>query len=194
MNYSAFGLIAITFFISCVNGNTPNNSARENAPVTISSEANYTPPAGVDSTVSASLKPVMDSYLGLKNALVDDKIKEASHAGHKLLTTLSSVDTVAMTPAQKNSFNSIVPDMRVQAQHISESQKINDQRSYFKALSDDVYNLARIFGGGRKLFVAHCSMALDGKGASWVSEFPEIRNPYFGDQMLECGEVKEELK
>ncbi|HTN45720.1 MAG TPA: DUF3347 domain-containing protein [Flavipsychrobacter sp.] len=194
MNYAALGLIAFIFFISCENGNTTDNSARKRAPITISSEANYTPPAGVDSSVSASLKPVMNSYLHLKNTLVDDNSTDASLAAHQFLATLSSVDTAAMTPAQKNSFNHIVPDMRIQAQHISENKKINDQRSYFKALSEDVHKLARVFGGGRKLFVAHCSMAMDGKGASWISEFPEIRNPYFGDQMLECGEVKEELK
>lgn len=37
----------------------------------------------------------------------------------------------------------------------------------------------------------YCPMAFNDKGASWFSAAPEIRNPYFADAMLECGEVKE---
>jgi hypothetical protein len=34
-------------------------------------------------------------------------------------------------------------------------------------------------------------MAFDDKGAYWLSEMKEIRNPYFGDRMLKCGETRE---
>lgn len=34
-------------------------------------------------------------------------------------------------------------------------------------------------------------MAFDNKGAFWLSEIEEIRNPYFGEAMLNCGEVHE---
>jgi len=36
-------------------------------------------------------------------------------------------------------------------------------------------------------------MAFDKKGAYWISENREIQNPYFGDKMPKCGEIKEEL-
>jgi Cu(I)/Ag(I) efflux system membrane fusion protein len=36
-------------------------------------------------------------------------------------------------------------------------------------------------------------MAFDNKGAYWLSDQAKIRNPYFGDKMLECGEVKDTL-
>jgi Cu(I)/Ag(I) efflux system membrane fusion protein len=32
-------------------------------------------------------------------------------------------------------------------------------------------------------------MALDWEGADWLSDREAIRNPYFGDQMLKCGNV-----
>jgi len=32
------------------------------------------------------------------------------------------------------------------------------------------------------------------KGAMWLSETTEIRNPYFGGKMLECGVVKKVIK
>jgi hypothetical protein len=36
-------------------------------------------------------------------------------------------------------------------------------------------------------------MAADGKGASWLSDKREVRNPYYGDKMLTCGSVKESI-
>lgn len=36
-------------------------------------------------------------------------------------------------------------------------------------------------------------MAMGQQGAYWLSESQEIKNPYFGDQMLKCGETKEVL-
>ena len=195
MKFSTIGLAATVFLISCGNGDAADTTNKEEPKVTISSEADYTPPAGVDAKVSASLKPVMNSYLDLKNALANDKGAEAAKAGQALLTALNGVDSSAMSQAQKASFANNAEDMKEHAEHIAKNaNKIDHQRSHFKMLSDDVYDLTKVFGSGRKLYVAHCPMALDGKGADWVSEFPEIRNPYFGDQMLECGEVKEELK
>jgi hypothetical protein len=32
------------------------------------------------------------------------------------------------------------------------------------------------------------------KKASWLSETEEVRNPYYGDDMLECGKVTATLK
>ena len=39
-----------------------------------------------------------------------------------------------------------------------------------------------------------CPMYNDNKGAIWLSESKEIKNPYFGKSMSTCGTVKEELK
>jgi Cu(I)/Ag(I) efflux system membrane fusion protein len=37
-------------------------------------------------------------------------------------------------------------------------------------------------------------MAEKDKGAYWFSSSEEIKNPYFGDAMLKCGENRETLK
>jgi Cu(I)/Ag(I) efflux system membrane fusion protein len=36
-------------------------------------------------------------------------------------------------------------------------------------------------------------MANNNKGAVWLSTEKEIRNPYYGDKMMRCGEILEEL-
>jgi hypothetical protein len=35
-------------------------------------------------------------------------------------------------------------------------------------------------------------MADDNKGAVWISETKEIKNPYFGKDMATCGSIKKE--
>jgi Cu(I)/Ag(I) efflux system membrane fusion protein len=37
-------------------------------------------------------------------------------------------------------------------------------------------------------------MANGDKGAFWLSNIEEIENPYFGDEMLKCGETRETLE
>jgi len=44
------------------------------------------------------------------------------------------------------------------------------------------------------VYYQFCPMAIDNKGAYWLSEESDIKNPYFGDAMLTCGETKETLK
>ena len=43
------------------------------------------------------------------------------------------------------------------------------------------------------LIVAHCPMALDGKGARWLQLGKQLRNPYFGAEMLACGSIEATL-
>ena len=44
------------------------------------------------------------------------------------------------------------------------------------------------------IYVLHCPMADNNKGADWLSTEKEIRNPYYGSSMLKCGEVTREIK
>jgi hypothetical protein len=43
------------------------------------------------------------------------------------------------------------------------------------------------------IYVQYCPMANEGKGGYWLSSQEEIMNPYYGDDMLHCGEVKETI-
>jgi hypothetical protein len=57
-----------------------------------------------------------------------------------------------------------------------------------------VYFLVKSFGAGKAVYHDFCPMANDDKGALWVSEVADIKNPYFGASMLTCGSVEEEIK
>jgi Cu(I)/Ag(I) efflux system membrane fusion protein len=68
-------------------------------------------------------------------------------------------------------------------------------RLAFDTLSQKLTQGVRVFGvvSEESVYLVHCPMAFDFRGADWLQSSSEIRNPYFGSEMLECGSVKETL-
>ena len=77
-------------------------------------------------------------------------------------------------------------DLKVVALEAAQSDDLKLARTAFKTLSERLIEAELPKG----LVVAYCPMADDGKGASWIQPEGDIANPYFGKEMLECGEVK----
>lgn len=146
-------------------------------------------------TTAASIKGLLTSYLQLKNALAADKSDDAATAGKALAAGFGKFDQASLTPAQKKSFIDIEGDAREMAEHIGESAgKLPHQREHFEMLSQDMTDLVKLLGAGQALYVDHCPMYNNNKGANWLSETKEIKNPYLGTKMPTCGTVKEEIK
>jgi hypothetical protein len=81
------------------------------------------------------------------------------------------------------------------ASKITNAQGIEAQRAAYEDLSMQMISRLKSAGvENGELYVQHCPMAFDDKGASWVSSQKEIRNPYFGDKMMKCGETQETIK
>lgn len=67
--------------------------------------------------------------------------------------------------------------------------KIDEKRKDFAMLGEFVYGLFRTSRYDKdKLYKQRCPMAFNNKGAEWLSNVEEIRNPYLPKTMLECGE------
>lgn len=72
---------------------------------------------------------------------------------------------------------------------------IEAQRTAYSSLSNDLITLVKKSGlRSGTLYVDFCPMALNDKGGYWLSTEKGIQNPYFGEQMLTCGEVKETIQ
>jgi Cu(I)/Ag(I) efflux system membrane fusion protein len=72
---------------------------------------------------------------------------------------------------------------------------IDGKRKAFQAVSDGLFDLLRVvqYKGG-PVYQQFCPMAFDNAGAAWLSNSKEVINPYFGDKMLHCGELKDSLR
>jgi hypothetical protein len=178
------------------------NKSTESLKLSISAQSvsktdntNFTTYFLADAKNAVSIKEIVTAYLQLKNALTEDNSTGAATAGKKLVEALKNFDKSALTPAQKKTFEDVEADASENAEHIgANGGKIEHQREHFVLLSKDIYDLVKAFGGGQVLYKDFDPMANNGKGAFWISETKEIKNPYMGKAMLSSGSVKEEIK
>ncbi len=138
---------------------------------------------------------ILAAYLKLKNELSADNDQNAAKAGDELLAALNAFDTASLSAEQQKKLTEINDDAKEHAAHIGANVgNIVHQREHFDMLSKDMYDLVKLLGSSELLYVDHCPMYNNNKGAIWLSEVKEIKNPYMGKAMPTCGSVKEELK
>ncbi len=141
-----------------------------------------------------SITEIVTNYLKMKNALTKDDGKEAANAGNTIVAALAKLDMKSLSKEQMKSYMDVADDAKEHAEHIgANAGKLDHQREHFALLSKDVADLVKTFGSSQKLYQDFCPMYDDGKGAIWISEFKEIKNPYFGNKMISCGSVKKEF-
>jgi hypothetical protein len=156
---------------------------------------NFTTSSVTDEKNAVSIKEILTAYLQLKNALTEDNSTGAATAGKKLTAAFKNFDKSTLTPAQKKTYEDVEADASENAEHIgANGGKIEHQREHFELLSKDIYDLVKTFGAGQILYKDFDPMVNNGKGAFWLSETKEIKNPYMGKAMLSSGSIKEEIK
>jgi hypothetical protein len=168
-------VLAITLLAACGNNaeNKTAGNAEEQSTVTVAT----TPVKLKDEKVNN----VYQHYVHLTTALVNGDSAEAKNAGAAI-----EAGAKALTGAES---------ITASAQKIAQSSSLEDQREQYIGLSTAVIALVRSTGvSSGELYVDYCPMANNEKGASWLSSNKDIKNPYFGDEMLTCGEVKETIK
>jgi Cu(I)/Ag(I) efflux system membrane fusion protein len=89
---------------------------------------------------------------------------------------------------------SLVKEIQSSATFISKTSNIKSQRDHFKHLSSHLINAVQLFGVNEKVYVEFCPMAANNNGAYWLSKEESVINPYFGEAMLTCGEVKQVIE
>ena len=140
----------------------------------------------------ASIGEITGSYLALKDALVATDAAKAQTAGEALQTTLVAANNQLLSGDALSYWLGLRQILESQSRKILTSTDVEIQRVEFETLSMALIDAVKTFGvEGKDLYVQHCPMAFDDKGADWLSDEEKILNPYFGDVMLRCGYVKE---
>lgn len=205
-----FSVLAISSVLSIgcsSNGNKNEQANHDMSAMGKDSMPMVTPPAdkevkavavtytNMDPKITAVIKETVDHYLHIKNALAGDNGSEAASGGVSMAVAMKKIDKSLFTAEQKKIYDDIEDDLKEHAEHIGKNgSNIKHQREHFSMMSNDVYALVRAFGGGRVIYHDHCPMYDDKKGAMWLSELKEIKNPYMGAQMPACGTVEEMIK
>lgn len=139
----------------------------------------------------AQMQDMLEDYLALKDALVNSKKDLAQQKTADMLASLQKADMKLLPHEPHMYWMERLEEIKTSAQAIIDTENIDTQRKNFKSLSESIIKAARAFGTAEKLYVQYCPMADDDEGANWLSQSEEIRNPYYGDMMLTCGNVED---
>jgi Cu(I)/Ag(I) efflux system membrane fusion protein len=135
----------------------------------------------------AAIAPVYEAYFAVQEALADDDLEAFRTAATSLHDAVRIVDGDA--PA---SWAAVRDGFLTSAEHVGHFASLDEARVPFEAWSTAALDLEARFGhaGEATHYEAYCPMAFDFEGASWLQRAEEIDNPYFGDLMLRCGEIR----
>ncbi|MBC7511422.1 MAG: DUF3347 domain-containing protein [Ferruginibacter sp.] len=193
------GIALATTILAACNGNSYQNG--ENKKMDAAAKENNSIPKDApaantkSTTVNTAMQGMVSQYLQIKNGLADDNGKDAASAGNAFVVSMDKMPEAPLTAAQKKIWDGLFDDAKEMAEHIGKNaDKLEHQREHFDMLSQDMYDMVKAFGGGQTLYQDFCPMYNDKKGATWLSETKEIKNPYLGKKMPTCGSVKEEIK
>jgi Protein of unknown function (DUF3347) len=155
------------------------------------------PKSKLNDAGTALMMSVVSQYYELKNALVATNAADADKAATQLTAMTDSFTSYL----QKDAANAAA--LKPYLDSIANASKavtaITDgncerKRVPFEQISSAVFGMLKNAGlkdGG--VYREYCPMAFNSKGAYWLSAESEIKNPYFGKKMLECGEVTDSL-
>lgn len=121
------------------------------------------------STSAFAAKPEsIASYLEIQTKLSADSMAGISEIASKISNTEKGSKTAEIS------------------KKLSQSKNIKEARQIFKLLSEEMIATTNKKDLG-ELKIAYCPM----EKAKWIQKETEIKNPYYGSSMLECGSIEE---
>ncbi|NDC39975.1 MAG: DUF3347 domain-containing protein [Chitinophagia bacterium] len=154
--------------------------------------------SNLDSSKTKAILVLVNDYLRLKDALVATNSVQTKAAAATLAASAQALRTnMAADSASLAALLASIDTVAFYSTKISsmpDDPHCETQRIAFSPLSNSIFELLHNAGvKNAGLYREYCPMALNDSGAYWLSREEEIKNPYFGKKMLECGEVKDSL-
>ena len=159
-------------------------------------KSNPDPKAKSNPEFKQQLGAVLDTYIKLKDALVDTDEAAVEAKAKAMLDALEKVDMGLLKGDAHINWMKTQKPLIENLNGIIQMKGIEMKRNHFMIVSDKLIEALKMFGvhSDKTVYLEFCPMANKNTGAFWVSLDKEIKNPYFGQKMLGCGEVKEIIK
>jgi len=135
-------------------------------------------------------------YFEAQEALAKDDFKAAQEELSNLDIEIMSLSSKDLKGHAQHLWSEYQGSIHKEAQHARHWSNIEAARKAFEGISQTILSLEDKFGhtSQESFYEVFCAMAFNNKGASWMQNHNTVENPYFGSQMLRCGEVKKILK
>jgi Cu(I)/Ag(I) efflux system membrane fusion protein len=168
--------------------------ARSEKP-TPSKPGNIDNPPTVPTAFKKQLTAVYDASLKLTEAFINTDTKKTQAAADGVAKSLSGVGMRQLSGATHTAWMTQLNAMNAALKSIRQGEDMEKQRMAYARFEDALYQSIKAFAiTDKPVYHQFCPMARNGKGAYWLSDKKPIRNPYFGEQMLTCGETKEVIQ
>ncbi|HMO39093.1 MAG TPA: efflux RND transporter periplasmic adaptor subunit [Saprospiraceae bacterium] len=157
--------------------------------------AERTAPIAIGKQERQHIARVVEHYLQLKDALVQSDAAVAKGYATNLAAAIGRTPANDFQSEAQEYWLAVAPLLSDLANKMIQAGELAGMRQYFTPFSDRMSNLIKVFGPlDVPVFVQFCPMANSNKGGYWLSQQQEIRNPYYGDEMLTCGKVVAEIR
>lgn len=137
-----------------------------------------------------NIESLFTAYFGIQRSLASDKKPNEADANelHRLAVNLASHPSLPATAREQLS------EVAEHSEHIHHLDMNKARLDAFRPLSHAIITLATLVRGERATTTFHhmfCHM-VEGVGGDWLQASDQLRNPYWGAEMLKCGrEVRE---
>jgi Cu(I)/Ag(I) efflux system membrane fusion protein len=121
-----------------------------------------------------NLKPIVDRYLRIQQALHRDSIDGIGNEARMI-----AVEAAKLGPSGAT--------IQAAADTLQQAADVKGARAGFGVLSDAIITLAKQRNGeiGNDVKAAYCPMARK----YWLQKGEKVQNPYYGKAMSECGRI-----
>jgi len=144
----------------------------------------------------AAIDGMLGHYFALQEALAADDLEGARAAAQRLRPALEGAPLASLGSPGQEAYMRETAALTPALEAIAAAESLDSARGKaFETLSSGLERLVRIFGtsGKHDVYLMHCPMVYGTHGADWLQDNPQLANPYWGSQMLRCGETRAQL-
>lgn len=153
---------------------------------------------------SPAISAMLKAYYGVKDALVEADSATADIAAKQLLEGIKGIDLNILAPdsSANASVRSLSDNLSAHTSQFLSAGTLSEKRRAFSLISLQMLPfLIQVDYKEASVYQQVCPMAFnDTEEASWLSNSPEIMNPYLGKKhpkyaagMLHCGELTDSI-
>ncbi len=143
---------------------------------------------------SEHLSKLIDNYLVMKEALTNDRFREAKNYLEVFKKEVTESKEMNEHPEHSAMHQKHHAAMVKAVEDASEARTIDKLRASFAEISNQLGKAVENQGfDGEDLYWQYCPMAQNQEGAYWLDDEKAISNPYMGQEMPGCGNTEKAI-
>jgi len=145
--------------------------------------------------LSGQLNLIFVAYIDFKDKLVASDANAAYADLQKVIKEIEATDMNLFSGDAHEYWMSRKKLILTSLKEINQNPTVDEMRKSFVSFSENMIKVFKAFGtGNNKAYIQYCPMANQNIGAFWLSKESQIKNPYYGNMMLRCGETRDTIK